>query len=178
MAISSWLVGIEADFQFSNIKDDASCLTTCGPQNFAFIRYNAFSVQEKLNWFGTVRGRVGYVAGPALIYATGGLAYGEVERIANLDGFNTIPTWGPFAGSYDNKKTKTGWTVGGGLEYKLPGAWSALSIKAEYLYIDLGEASDTLRLDYNIFVRPGATRTVTSDLKEQIVRVGFNYQFK
>jgi outer membrane immunogenic protein len=175
----SWLVGFESDFQYSNIKGDKNCLVTCGsllPSLF-ITSYNSFAVSDRLNWFGTVRGRLGYVAGPTLFYATGGLAYGEVERRANLIGNLNFGLGNTFVGSYDNRSTKTGWTAGGGIETKLSGAWSAWTAKLEYLYVDLGNVSDVLPLTYVTSPFPGATRTVHSEVRENIVRFGMNYQF-
>ena len=102
---SPWVIGIEADIQGAGISDSA------------YYRENS------LNWFGTVRGRIGYAFGPALLYATGGFAYGEVE--SKWDGFSV-------------SETQTGYVVGGGLEYKFNPAWS---VKAEYQFINL-DASD------------------------------------
>ena len=62
---SPWVIGIEADIQGAGISDSAG--------------YGPAYLENSLNWFGTVRGRVGYSFGPALLYATGGFAYGEVE---------------------------------------------------------------------------------------------------
>ena len=70
------------------------------------------------DWLSTVRGRVGYAFGGILPYVTGGLAVGDIN--ASTPGF---------AGAHDH----AGWTVGGGLEFALPGNWSA---KAEYLHVD------------------------------------------
>ena len=98
---SQWVLGIEADIQGSGIED------------------SAFGVKSSLNWFGTVRGRIGYAFGQTLVYGTGGLAFGEVE--------NT-----PFT------ETQTGYAVGAGVEYKFNPAWS---IKGEYQFISL-DASD------------------------------------
>jgi outer membrane immunogenic protein len=183
----TWLVGFENDFQYGKIKGSAGCLVTCGTQPiFPFANYQSFSVTDRLNWFGTVRGRLGYVAGPTLLYVTGGLAYGQVEREANLVGtccsiFGGFP--GGFGGQYDNTKIKVGWTIGGGLEAKLAtwlpawfGAWTGWSAKAEYLYIDLGHVTDTLNETY-VSGFPGAVRTVTGTIRENIFRVGLNYQF-
>ena len=69
-----------------------------------------------LPWFGTVRGRAGWLVTPTfLIYGTAGFAYGQVDA------------WG-----FNN--TLTGWTAGGGVEWMFAPHWSA---KAEYLYVDL-----------------------------------------
>jgi len=106
---SPWVVGIEADIQGAGISDSASDVTG--------------SVENSLNWFGTVRGRIGYAFGPALLYATGGFAYGEVESKGNVLGL-----------AFDASETQTGYVVGGGVEYKFNPAWS---VKAEYQYINL-----------------------------------------
>ncbi len=37
------------------------------------------TVKNSLNWFGTMRGRLGHTFDHALIYATGGLAFGGVQ---------------------------------------------------------------------------------------------------
>ena len=85
----NWVLGAEADFQGTTLKDDRTTvlLTT--------TRYN-----EKMPWFGTVRGRVGYAWDRFLPYFTGGLALGDVKARRN-----------GFAGSSD---TNAGWTVGVG----------------------------------------------------------------
>jgi outer membrane immunogenic protein len=181
----TWLIGYESDFQYGRIKGSAGCLAACGVQPFPFTTYQSFSVTDRLNWFGTVRGRLGYVAGPTLLYVTGGLAYGQVEREANIAGATNVFLGFPggFSGSFDNTTTKVGWTVGGGIEAKLAnwlpawfGGWTGWSAKAEYLYIDLGHVTDTLNETYvNGF--PGAVRTVTGSIRENIFRVGLNYQF-
>jgi outer membrane immunogenic protein len=101
--------GIEADFQGAGISDK-----------------DAFGDKSNLNWFGTARGRLGYAFGSALLYGTGGFAYGNVK--------NTVTGPGGFSAS----ETQTGWVAGGGLEYKLTPAWS---IKSEYQFLSL-DASD------------------------------------
>ena len=77
--------------------------------------------QPQLNWFGTLRGRVGILPTDRwLLYVTGGLAYGDLES-----------SIGPVSIS----KTKAGWTVGVGVEAAL---WDRWTWKVEYLYMDLG----------------------------------------
>jgi outer membrane immunogenic protein len=85
-----------------------------------------------------------------------------------------------FAGSYSARTLKTGWTIGGGLESKI---WDNWSVKAEYLYVDLGSNTDV----YNtVFTKGGlgakvgevaAVRTETSTNRDHIFRVGLNYHF-
>jgi outer membrane immunogenic protein len=101
--------GIEADFQGAAISDK-----------------DAFGDKSNMNWFGTARGRLGYAFGSALLYGTGGFAYGNVK--------NTFTGIGAFSAS----ETQTGWVAGGGLEYKFTPSWS---IKSEYQFLSL-DASD------------------------------------
>src|SRR5258708_36714229 len=62
------VLGVEADIQGTGMRDNFSCLIGCLPlQN---LNYN-----QKLDWFGTVRGRVGIATGPVLSYVTGGCAH-------------------------------------------------------------------------------------------------------
>lgn len=113
------VLGIEADIQGSGISDSG----TFGNTN----------VENSLNWFGTVRGRIGYAMGPTLFYFTGGFAFGEVESKGRfLGGGNG------FGVPFDVTETQTGYVLGGGVEYKFNPAWS---VKGEYQFINL-DASD------------------------------------
>jgi outer membrane immunogenic protein len=181
--------GVEADFQGADMKRAANCVVACNsltpinsnPASLLFpVTFSDNSVSTKLDWFGTVRARAGYTTGPTLFYVTGGFAYGDVERrgsVAGSTSFIGIFPVNTFAGSFSNKSTETGWTVGGGVEGKLWGNWS---VKAEYLYIDLGKVTDSFN---TVFLTGGATgsvaatRTITTDVREHIFRVGLNYQF-
>lgn len=164
MFAPSWLFGIEADIQGADQKG-TSTLDLSGfvgtPGTFA-------SVESRLNWFGTVRGRLGWTATPeTLLFVTGGYAYGEVEtrNSSNLSLFGP----GLPAGS-SVKSVKDGWTVGGGIETRLWNSnWTA---KAEYLYMDLG-SQGTANLTG---VAPNFTQASNVEFKDHIVRVGLNYK--
>jgi outer membrane immunogenic protein len=134
---SAFVLGLEADLQATNIESKVSIL--------------GISLGSKLDYLGTVRGRLGYAfTDRALLYVTGGLAYGRVKsNIANII---------TFGGS------NTGWTAGAGIEYALTQNWS---LKTEYLYVDLGTK--------NSLLVPGLTIGVKSH--EHIVRAGLNYRF-
>ena len=117
-------------------------------------------------YLGTVRGRLGMGLDRALIYVTGGLAYGNSAGPKAI-----IAPWGGYAGTrLDNDDTlQFGWTIGAGLEYAITPNWS---VKGEYLYADLGSRS----LKYG--PAPGfATAWVPVNTKEHIIRAGVNYRF-
>ncbi len=91
--------------------------------------------QNKLPWFGTFRGRLGFTpADRWLLFVTGGLAYGEVTTSETLNVNGAVV-------AFSTDRTKVGWTVGGGVEAALWGNWTG---KLEYLYIDFGTVNDAL----------------------------------
>jgi outer membrane immunogenic protein len=144
------VLGIEADIQGSDISDKINFL----PNGVTASR----SSQVNVDWFGTVRGRVGYALNGALVYATGGFAYGSVNyKVRN--GVNTV--------IYTNDgDTETGYAAGGGLEYKINPSWS---VKGEYQFISLGG------FDLRDPIVPAAhARDAEVDIRT--LRLGLNYQ--
>jgi outer membrane immunogenic protein len=163
----TWLYGLEGDIQFSNERGsgDVCTIAGCPPGSAVFTR------DYKLDWFGTARGRVGFLpAERILLYATGGLAYG------NFSGSSwTLPldigTW---------SQVRAGWTVGAGAEAALGNNWS---VKFEYLYMDLGHVGGSSATNTTIVTVRGTTTTTTlaylfnTRFTDSIVRVGLNYRF-
>jgi len=116
-----WVVGVEADLQAANISDRVNCFLPCNvpiaittgvASAFFPVTFSEVSAESKLDWFGTVRARLGRASGPALFYFTGGLAYGEVSSSARVTGTtNRVIVIGggqvnTFAGSFDTSTTK------------------------------------------------------------------------
>jgi outer membrane immunogenic protein len=180
-----WVAGVETDFQGADIKGSASVANTVSPTGFPLDPVTlAGTGSQRLDWFGTLRARVGWTAAsPFLIYATGGLAYGKAETNVSffnmaiggnaVAGFNAPPT------AASNSSTLVGWTVGGGLEWMFAPRWS---VKGEYLYYDLGNVTlnQTQFLSTPVPQFPvGAALAIQSVAHYQgnIVRVGLNYQF-
>ena len=149
----SLVFGVETDFQGGNISDRITGLTVNG---------NDFSSRESVDWFGTVRGRIGYAFGGVLVYGTGGVAYGDVRQGAFVaSGVNSV--------AFGSDSTQIGWVAGGGVEYKITPSWS---LKGEYQYIDLG--SQTLSSTDTT----GASVTATGPENSfSTVRLGLNYRF-
>ncbi len=165
---SGIVIGVEADADYTDLDKAASYAGANG--------YNS-TFKSGLDYLGTVRGRLGYAFNQFLIYGTGGFAYGEV--------FNKDTLYAPssstvrFFGSSD--KTQTGYAAGGGIEYALPtGSFlnffksSAVTIKVEYLYYDLGSTTVAATP-----VVSGSTGGYSSRYKVDgnLVRVGLNYKF-
>jgi outer membrane immunogenic protein len=158
----SWVVGLVTDLQDSGIK--ASATNTVTPAGFVTSNQ---SNSEKIDWFGTVRAKLGYAQNNWLFYGTGGLAYGRVEASGNFF-IPLIST--PFPGS--SSATRTGWAAGGGLDYALTTNWI---IGVEYLYVDLGHIAYT-ESNPSSFA-PVASLTISNRAAAQIARATLDYKF-
>jgi outer membrane immunogenic protein len=157
---TTWVAGLEADFQWTGEVANGSFFF---PVDGEGRTLNA-SLGSQILWFGTVRGRVGWLYTPdILVYATGGLAYGKVDVSGSFATHNPNGGW-----SFNQSTINTGWTVGGGVEgnvQHLPN----VTWKVEYLYVDLGSISgggvDSFGFPYSF----GAKFT------DNIFRVGLNW---
>jgi outer membrane immunogenic protein len=171
----NWVWGAEADIQGSGQRGTGNfnCAAAC-----SVIGPVTETLNQKLDWFGTVRGRLGFTVTPTLLlYGTGGLAYGEIET----DGLISDPA------SFSLNTLKTGWAAGGGIEDRIVGNWT---VKLEYLYMDLGDVSSNGLTATGIIV-PGvphngppivnhlSTSFTASGpgITDSIVRLGANYKF-
>ena len=146
--VPTWMIGLEADLGYLGIDR-------------TFADWNEFSVVGvKSTWMGTVRGRVGYVAGPSVLYATAGVAFVHIE-----DTFGGSLTAG--IAPVTQSTTKTGFVGGAGIETKLSQNWST---KTEYLYVNVGDVAVTS----NPFGVPDAT---TFQHSFHMFKSGLNYRF-
>jgi outer membrane immunogenic protein len=139
----------------------------------------AVTVSRSLDYLGTLRGRVGYLATPSLLlYATGGLAYGGTSLSSSFLGTETNGAGVLVGESYIGSaasSTHVGWTAGAGLEWMFARSWSA---KVEYLYYDLGWVSigGPLQLYSERGTGHGASQT-SAQFNGHVVRAGLNYHF-
>jgi outer membrane immunogenic protein len=109
----------------------------------------------------------------ALIYATGGLAYGQVKTNVSFTGFDCFSgSCSSAASAVTKNDTRAGWTVGGGAEWMFTPQWS---IKAEYLFYDLGTQS----IDQTLFFSSTDFTGIHSEAHYHgsIVRGGVNFKF-
>lgn len=148
-ALGPIVLGVEADIQGGGLKDDRTNFNDAGV-------LTAYS--QKLDWFGTARGRIGIADGPVLSYVTAGYAYGNVKTNATQSVLGITTT-------FATDRTQGGWVVGSGVEAALGGNWTG---KIEYLYLNLGNKTDVSTL---ILPTP-----INSEIRENIFRVGLNYR--
>jgi outer membrane immunogenic protein len=165
----AWVAGLEADIAGAGIKGTASVspVVAAFPDNFTT------TISASTKWLGTARARLGVLpTSNTLLYVTGGLAYGETSVSFNTAEFTFGGNcaFGLRCATGTVSSVKAGWTVGGGIEEMIAPHWT---VKAEYLYVDLGTQSVTAPTN-----APGiVTLTASHTFMENIFRVGVNYKF-
>jgi outer membrane immunogenic protein len=182
--VGQFVWGVEADVSGASIKGSD---VQAGVAPFSVapgVNTNAVAVgaaaDQKLDFFATLRGRLGFLVMPTLLaYGTGGFAFGHVSTTTALAEIVGGPcSCGPFpVVAASSSATLPGWTVGGGLEWMIAPQWS---VKGEYLYYDLGTLSTPLSIvQTNGAGTPffGATVGSSAVVKGNIVRAGVNFHF-
>ncbi len=200
------LVGGEADFQGAGMSGNKGSLgagldstgNILGPARNQYRSTALFTnVSSSINWFGTVRGRVGYLFTPSLlVYATGGLTYAGVTNSVQTYGISDYYGWNnstdriivnrgdalAISGNKSASSVALGWNIGGGGEYMFAQNWS---IKAEAFYYNLGGINTSSSVisgpiySYNSMAFPGwgTANNTNVSYNGVIARVGVNYHF-
>jgi outer membrane immunogenic protein len=182
-AAPAWVLGVEADWQWSH-RSDTVCTYACLPASTPPALLS-ITDQETMKWFGTARGRIGWLSpGGSLWYATGGLAWGRVEQNLVVTGDSFFAAAPTTVGSVTQNfsQDKVGWTIGAGIETPIAPHWTA---KAEYLYVDLGKFYTAFSSPLSALAAgpgafgPATTAVTTSSgyLHDHIIRLGVNYHF-
>ena len=139
---------------------------TCNPKG---PEAAAFHQNQHLEWFATLRGRVGATLTPdAVVYVTAGAAVGGFNTAGNVAAFDANGV--PATSAFSSISIKPGWTVGAGIEEHIAGNWTG---KIEYLYVDFGSISASSNNQLNITL----VNTFNSRITDNVVRVGVNYKF-
>jgi outer membrane immunogenic protein len=174
------VLGVEVDFQGkSDSHSNSFTSSTSMPAFPGNTVAQTVNLSERIGTLGTLRGRAGWLWTPnTLIYATAGVAFASATATANFTQFVTGPCGGcsfqPATGSISTELF--GPVVGGGVEWK----WTAnLSVKAEYLYADLGSMTfntATIQTLAGGGVLGSANANVNTHVHDNIARVGVNWK--
>jgi outer membrane immunogenic protein len=138
--------GIEVDGSWTNLKKTTS---------FATAAFDG-SINDKVEWLASVRGRLGWAMGDMLFYGTGGVAWGQFDFGWRQQANRT----------FQSDKSATGWVAGGGIEKAFSRNWSA---RAEFLYYGFGRKSASGLVAQNTY-----TSSFRNDIS--VVRLGINYR--
>lgn len=131
--VGQWVFGIEGDWSWTNADGSAAIPGAI--------------VTSEHNWYGTATARLGYAVDNWLWYVKGGAAWADADY--SIAGVSV-------------GETRSGWTIGGGLEYGLTPNWSA---KLEYNYLDFGKDSIAAPIG------------VQADTQVHLFKAGLNYRF-
>jgi outer membrane immunogenic protein len=195
----NWVYGIESDFQWSGQKDNVSAAgavtsTSCfGDLNTPcnLTGTGSGTLAAKIDWLGTLRGRVGFAADDVLFYGTGGFAYGDVKTSSlgiftgTFTDATTCSGGCPASGTalFSGSRTKLGWTVGAGVEGALPYTTNWI-LRVEYLHVDLGTVSRSGAFTSSVSIpaipltqTTFGTATHSSRVTDEILRVAISYKF-
>jgi len=167
-----WVLGVEADFGSMRIMDDfnsTALYPCCAPTNFTVTQ------TVKSSWLVTARPRIGLAGGSWMVYGTGGVAMTNFDYSENF-----IDTFATAHESAATSSTLTGWTGGGGVEFRV-GSGSRWSVKAEYLFADFGTGVKVTSTNLTAFTPPISFPTNIfshqADLTAHLFRSGINYRF-
>lgn len=134
---NAYILGLEGDINYSDLSKN--------------ISVNNQSWGSRLEWEGAIRARIGFNYERVLPYLAAGISFAGVKD-------NYSNTTNNYA---DNNNTRTGYTLGAGIDYSLT---NSFIIRAEYRYSDYGKK--------NIF-----SNNAESKISVNSVRLGLAYKF-
>lgn len=163
--VDRFVFGVEVDGSWSDFSGSDTYVTDDYHGDYA--KKHSF----ELDYFGTARVKVGVATSRFMPYVTGGLALGRSHGEVSISYPNALSD--PGTSNAEATQNHVGWALGGGIETDIGAGWS---LKAEYLYVDLGEQ------DYNFHGKvfngaPFDTDSFDSDLAFDVFRAGLNYRF-
>jgi outer membrane immunogenic protein len=174
------VLGAETDFNYIDLKSQRMGSTTITlplpcPVCVSFPETLSAASYNKIDWYGTMRARLGFLPfDRLLLYGTGGLAYGKVET-SKLE--SAVFSGGLITNRFwlgDNSDIKLGWTAGMGAEYALT---AQITVRAEYLYVDLGQSSATATFQGTDPLQSEIYYTASRDNKFSVVRAAVSFRF-
>jgi len=171
---NTFVFGLEADIQATGQRGSLSLLD---PAN-ALLG----TVNDKMPWFATFRGRIGVTPAPRwLLYVTGGGALAEIDQ-----DFTAGPVGGA-ATSWNTNTTRLGWVIGGGVEAAIER--SNWTIKGEFLHMDFGSVGSAMAtstttttlsnvpaIGFSTVIATSTAATFNTKVTDNILRLGLNYR--
>ncbi len=156
---NSWVYGIETDISGMHLNSAMNTALTDG--------LTTASTNADINWYGTLRGRLGWTQGPVLIYGSAGLAYGSEALNSSI----SMPS-APLSLSTSTSSLRTGWVAGGGIDY----LWRPnVVVGVQYQYVDLGSVS--LASSVTIAGPFTVAQSANAHAQFQVVTAGISWLF-
>jgi outer membrane immunogenic protein len=167
----NWVVGLQGDF--SGLSASESTAYTGSLLGLPLTGQNS----ARIEWLSSVTGRLGYAVNNVLFYGKGGAAWVR-DHFHNA---TSTDLGGVFVlTDFSGTTTRTGWTVGGGVEYGWTRNWT---VGFEYDYYDFGTLSPSLTGATGLIVGPGMLAPGTTPASFQyrqtlsVAKASLNYRF-
>jgi outer membrane immunogenic protein len=169
----AFVLGAETDMEWMSVNPHGTFVSP-GPLPGGGAGAVVTNASARLNWLGTTRLRAGILATDRfMLYVTGGLAYGGGSYNASVTGVGLGGAAASWVGS--NNASRLGWTIGGGGEYAIT---NNVTLRGEYLYYNLGNASNTTVANGAAAALFPNTYAVTrTQVEGSLLRAGINYKF-
>lgn len=152
----TFVLGLEGDIGYLGAETKGEWVGPTGP----------VYPKSSIDWFGTLRGKAGVTVDPTtMIYVTGGLAFADVSHKVYAPDILGAPF------SQDDSGTRTGWTIGAGIEFLRHNNWL---LRGEALYVDLGSEDHSYTVTACGIV---CTTDTKWDDSFWVGRLGLSYKF-
>lgn len=168
--VSNWVVGLEGDADWAGLNGNS--------YDPFFSNKNVQTIHQRTDFLADVTGRVGYARDNWLLYAKGGVAFTNADYGFNRfqNAIDALPFF--YAPSittpYSGSRSRTGWVIGGGVEWALWRNWSA---KAEYLHYDFGSENILVSTRGPLCNTCGTSFTAHTGQTDDTIKLGLNYRF-
>jgi outer membrane immunogenic protein len=170
------VVGVEGDFNFKSADSSSSLAVETCFESSSYCTFETKSGNIKQTWDASIRGRFGVLVTPwTLLYATGGVAFGEIQGSFFYKGVAFDPSFGPCCGVVGTataagtwRDVRTGGTVGAGIESEI---WTRVKARLEYRYTDFGTYTKNLPVVTDCSDCDSPSHNVSFDLKSNFHRV-------
>jgi outer membrane immunogenic protein len=167
---NSWVAGIEADASGTGLKGSQFALASGPGCPGGGTPCNLVTMSERVDWLASARGRLGYLIGSGMAYATGGVAFAGVNFSGNGTAQAPAPgTTFPTAST----STRTGYVVGAGYEAPITSSWL---IRGEFLHYHF-DGRNTSAPGVGLVVPGLAANYAWGALNINMVRLGLDYKF-
>jgi outer membrane immunogenic protein len=168
----AWLMGLEFDISATAAIGSSSAFGAGTLANGNGVGALSITAGDRIDMLGSGRARLGYLVRPdLLLYATGGLAWSQVDVTSDSSQTGALPsTFASTVGTW-----RYGWVGGAGAEMRLANTdWLA---RLEYLHYDFGDATTLAATSITNGVVGTASVSRSGPLTVDLVRVGLSYKF-
>jgi outer membrane immunogenic protein len=166
------VAGAEADFDLASLDGQRQAIFTSlrNPNDT-----DAIMAEQRVDWLGSLRARLGVPWGHTLLYATGGIAFEGLSTSTLLSANTGVAVFGDSAtGNFT--RVRTGYALGAGDEWMIAPNWT---LRGEFLYYGFsGKSVDATAIAHNCQTAGTCGVNVGAGANDvEALRLGLNYKW-